>query len=161
MTKLPGGVRLNERMFMKYLSLKVMIGLLFQISALSFCAAQTNDIKNTFLAADTNRDGKISLDEFKQHAKQEAFKNVDRNGDKKIDRQEWKTAVPSPQADGHFESVDKDRDHAVSFLEFSDKADKNYTYDEIFNTLDRNRDGALAPDEFNARPAFTILSIKF
>jgi len=135
--------------------------LLIQISAASFCAAQTNDLKNAFLSADTNQDGKISPDEFKQHAKQEAFKNIDRNGDKKIDKQEWKTATPSPQAGGNFEAVDKNHDAAIGFLEFSDKMDKNYTYDEVFNTLDRNRDGALAPDEFNARPAFTIFSIKF
>lgn len=132
-----------------------------QISAASFCAAQTNDVKDAFQAADTNRDGKITLDEFKQHAQQTAFANADRNGDKKIERKEWKTAVPSPQAEGNFESVDKDRDNAVSFLEFSEKADKNYNYDEVFNALDRNRDGSLAPDEFNARPAFNILSIKF
>ena len=124
-------------------------------------AIQTNDLKNTFQSADTNRDGKITLDEFKQHAKQETFKNIDRNGDKKIDKQEWKAAAPSPQAESNFESVDKDRDHAVSFLEFSEKADKNYNYDEVFNVLDRNRDGSLAPDEYNARPAFTIFSFKF
>ncbi|MDP2933753.1 MAG: EF-hand domain-containing protein, partial [bacterium] len=119
------------------------------------------DLKAAFQAADTNRDGKISLDEFKQHAKQEAFKNADRNGDKKIDRKEWNAAIPSPQAEGNFESVDKDRNNAVSFLEFSEKADKNYNYDEVFKALDRNRDGRLAPDEFNARPAFTIFSIRF
>lgn len=127
----------------------------------SFCSAQTNDLKTAFQAADTNRDGKVTLDEFKQHAKQTAFANADRDGDKKIDRQEWKTAAPSPQADGNFESVDKDRNKDVSFLEFSEAADRNYNYDEVFKALDRNRDGSLAPDEFNARPAFTIFSFKF
>ena len=146
---------------MRYLSLKVMAVLLIQTSAASFCAAQTNDFRNAFQAADTNRDGKITLDEFKQHAKRETFKNIDRDGDKKIDKQEWKAAVPSPQAEGNFESVDKNRDNNVSFLEFSERTDKNYNYEEIFSTLDRNRDGSLAPDEFNARPAFNILSIKF
>lgn len=146
---------------MKCLSKQILLLLFAQTAALGFCSAQTNDFKNTFQAADTNRDGKITLDEFKQHAKQEAFKNMDQNGDKKIDRKEWKTATPSPQADGNFKSVDKDRDHAVSFLEFSEKVNKNYNYDETFNALDRNRDGSLAPDEFNARPAFNILSIKF
>lgn len=145
---------------MKYLS-KVMAILLIQISAAGFSFARTNDVKNAFQAADTNRNGKITLDEFSQHVKQEAFKNIDRNGDKKIDRKEWKAAVPSPRAESDFESVDKNRDKAVSFLEFSAKADKNYNYEEIFNALDRDRDGSLAPDEFNARPAFTIFSIKF
>lgn len=152
---------MNGRRFMKYLSLKVMAVLLIQVSMGSFCAAQTNDLKNSFRSADTNRDGKVTLDEFKQHAKQEAFRNIDRNGDGKIDNKEWKAAVPSPQADGNFESVDKTRDNAVSFLEFSEKVDKNYNYDEVFNALDRNRDGSLAPDEFNARPAFNIFSIRF
>lgn len=136
---------------------------IFMISASAFscCAAQTNDLKNAFQAADTNRDEQISLDEFKQHAKEEAFKNIDQNGDKKIDRKEWKTAVPSPRTEGDFESIDKDRDKTVSFLEFSEKTGKNYNYDEVFKALDRNRDGSLAPDEFNARPAFNILSIRF
>ena len=145
---------------MKKMSLVTVILLIGVVAG--YCGAvQTNDFRNTFHAADTNRDGKITLDEFKQHAKQEAFKNIDRNGDKKIDRQEWKVTTPSPRAESNFESVDKNRDHAVSFLEFSEKADKNYNYDEVFNALDRNRDGSLAPDEFNARPAFNILSIKF
>lgn len=88
--------------------------------------AQPNDLKNSFHIADTNQDGKITLDEFKQHVKQEAFSNMDRNGDKKIDRKEWKAAVPSPQAEDNFEAVDKSHDNAVSFLEFSEKTDKNY-----------------------------------
>lgn len=136
---------------------------IFLISVIAgYCGAvRTNDVRNSFHAADTNQDGKITLDEFKRHAKQESFKNIDRDGDKKVDKQEWKAAVPSPQVETDFESVDKNRDKAVSFLEFSEKADKNYNYDEVFNTLDRNRDGSLAPDEFNARPAFNILSIKF
>ena len=149
---------------MKYSLLQafqVMTALFIQAYAINLCIAQTNDLKNTFQAADTNQDGKITLDEFKQYARLEAFKNIDQNGDRKIDKQEWKAAVPTPQAGGDFEAVDKDRDKAVSFLEFSEKTDKNYTYDEMFNALDRNRDGSLAPDEFNARPAFTILSIKF
>jgi Ca2+-binding EF-hand superfamily protein len=146
---------------MKCLFVQLLFVFFIQISASNLCCAQTNDLKNAFQAADTNQDGKITLDEFKQHAKQESFKNIDRDGDKKIDKQEWKAAVPSPQAEGNFESVDKNRDHAVSFLEFSEKVDKNYNYDEVFNALDRNRDGSLAPDEFNARPAFTIFSIKF
>lgn len=135
--------------------------LMVQTTLMGFAMAQTNDLKTAFQAADTNRDGKISLDEFKQDAKQEAFKNADRNGDKKIDRKEWKAATPSPQAEGNFESVDKDHDNTISFLEFSEKADKNCNYDEVFKALDRNRDGSLAPDEFNARPAFTIFSIRF
>jgi len=146
---------------MKYLSKQILVLLFAQTAVIGICSAQTNDLKNSFQSADTNRDGKITLDEFKQHAQQESFKNLDRNGDGKIDKQEWKAAVPSPQAESNFESVDKNRDHAVSFLEFSKKADKNYNYDEVFNALDRNRDGSLAPDEFNARPAFTIFSIKF
>jgi Ca2+-binding EF-hand superfamily protein len=124
-------------------------------------AVQTNDVKIAFHAADTNQDGKITVHEFKQYVKQEGFKNIDRDGDKKIDSHEWKAAAPSPGQDSNFEAVDKDRDKTVSFLEFSERLDKNYNYNEVFNSLDRNRDGSLAPDEFNARPAFNILSVKF
>lgn len=130
-------------------------------STASFCAPQTNELENSFRAADTNLDGKISLEEFKQHAKQTAFANADRNGDKKIDKQEWKATTPSPRAESNFDSIDKDQDNAITFLEFSEKADKTYNYDEVYKALDRNRDGSLAPDEFNARPAFNILAISF
>ena len=146
---------------MKYLLIQILFVFLIQASAINLCRAQTNDVKDVFQAADTNLDGRITLDEFKQHAKQETFKNIDRNGDGKIDKQEWKAAAPSPRAESDFESVDKNRNNTVSFLEFSEKTDKNYNYDETFNALDRNRDGSLAPDEFNARPAFNIFSIKF
>jgi len=124
-------------------------------------AAQTNDLKTTFSAADTNLDGKVTLDEFKQHVRQEGFKTIDRDGDKKIDANEWKASVPAPKPESHFDKVDKDSDKTISFLEFSDKTDKHYDYGEVFKSLDRNRDGSLAPEEFNARPAFTILSVKF
>jgi hypothetical protein len=134
----------------------------FMVAAGGYCvAAQTNDHKAVFHAADTNRSGRITLDEFKRHAKQEFFRNIDRDNDKKIDRREWQAAFPAPRTDDHFESADADRDAALSFLEFSRKIDERYDYGEVFNALDRNRDGSLAPDEFNARPAFNILSIRF
>lgn len=146
---------------MKYLLFKIMAVLLIQTGVVSVCLAQINDHKTTFHVADTNKNGKISIDEFKHHVKKESFKNIDRDGDKKIASHEWKVAIPSPGPDSNFENVDKNRDAIISFLEFSEKADKHYNYDEVFNSLDRNRDGNLAPDEFNARPAFKILSIKF
>ncbi len=146
---------------MKYFSKQTLCCFLAQAALVGFCSAQTNDAKIVFRAADTNLDGKVTLDEFKQQAKQESFKNIDKNGDGKVDSNEWKAAAPSPQAESHFEAMDKDRDKNVSFLDFSERADKLYNYDEMFNSLDRNRDGNLSPDEYNARPAATIFMIKF
>jgi len=146
---------------MKYSSKQILLLLLAQTCVIGVCSAQTNDLKKVFHAADTNQDGKISLEEFKEHARQSAFDNMDKDHDKKVDRQEWGVADRSPQAEQNFQAADKNTDKSVSFLEFSRRADKNYNYDEVFNTLDRNRDGSLAPDEFNARPAFNIFTIKF
>ena len=146
---------------MKYSAIQILCAFLFQAFAITLCCAQTNDHKAAFRAADTNYDGKISLDEFKQHAKQETFKNIDRDGDKKIDKQEWKAADRSPKVDSNFESADQNRDNAVHVQEFSQAIDKNSNSGEVFNALDRNRDGSLSPDEYNARPAFNIISFKF
>lgn len=145
----------------KYTILNSVLGLISQLFLSTINPAYAGDMKEAFHSADTNYDGKVTLDEFKQHVRQEGFKNIDRDGDKKIDTNEWKAAVPAPKPESHFDKVDKDSDKTISFLEFSDKTDKHYDYGEVFNSLDRNRDGSLAPDEFNARPAFTILSIKF
>ena len=146
---------------MKYLLIMILLVLLTPVCALNQCYAQTNDLKSTFQAADTNRDGKMSADEFKRYVKQAAFSKMDKDGDKKIDKKEWQAADLSPRAEANLQAADQDRNQTIEFLEFSRHADHNYNYDEMFNALDRNRDGSLAPDEFNARPAFTIFSIKF
>lgn len=146
---------------MKVNSSKIMLAVFLAGASVCCCYARTNAVTNAFQAADTNLDGKISREEFKQHARQTAFENADKNRDKKIDKKEWLSIDRSPAAEQNFEAVDKDRNQQIQFLEFSDHAEKNYNYDEVFNALDRNRDGSLAPDEFNDRPAFTILSIKF
>jgi len=143
-------------------SIKQILFILTLQSALAlYCAGQTNDLKAVFQSADTNQDGKIMLDEFKEKAKQVSFAAADRNGDGKIDKREWQMSQPSANAEQKFDAIDKGHDKTIDFLEFSDFSDRTKNFDEVFNTLDRNRDGSLSSDEFNARPAFTILSIKF
>lgn len=146
---------------MKYLAIQVLLMFSVQVFAVSLCFAQTNDHKAAFRAADTNNDGIMSLDEFKQHARSEAFKNIDRDGDKKISKREWRAADPSPKADGNFEAADQNRDNTIHEQEFSQAIDRHSDSGEVFNALDRNRDGSLSPDEYNARPAFNIISFKF
>jgi len=140
---------------------KLLLALSLLCMTAGYCAAQTNEQKTVFHAADTNMDGKISKDEFKHYVKRSAFNKIDKNGDGKVDKKEWQAAAPSPKTEAGFEALAQSSDKTVTFLEFSNYADKKYTYDEMFNQIDRNRDGSLAPDEFNDRPAFTILSIKF
>jgi Ca2+-binding EF-hand superfamily protein len=141
--------------------LKIMIIVSLHIVAAFFCFAQTNVTTNAFQAADTNLDGKISLDEFRQYAKKSAFESIDANRDGRIEKKEWLAADRSKQAEQNFQTADKQRDNQVDFLEFSDHAERCNNYDEVYKALDKNRDGSLAPDEFNARPAFMIFSVKF
>jgi len=135
-----------------------------QTSAVPFATAaraQTNATSAAFQSADTNSDGRVSQTEFAGHIKKSTFEKLDTNKDGMITLKEWKAADHSPEAEKHFEAMDKDRSGRISYPEFSDAADWNSSLNDSFKSLDRDRDSNLAPDELTGRPMFRLLSVDF
>jgi len=75
--------------------------------------------------------------------------------------EEWKAVDLSPEAQKHFEAMDKDRNGKISSSEFSDTTHWKSTLNDSFKLLDRDRDSHLAPDELTGRPMFRLLSVDF
>ena len=123
--------------------------------------APTNAALSVFQSADTNSDGRVSQAEFDRHAKTSTFKRLDQDKDGMITLEEWKAVDLSPEAQKHFEAMDKDRNGSVSYQELSDTADWKSALNNSFKLLDQDRDSHLAPDELTGRPMFRLLSVDF
>ena len=123
--------------------------------------APTNAAPTFFKSADTNSDGRMSQTEFAGHIKKVTFEKLDANKDGLITLPEWKTVDLSPEAQKHFEAMDKDRNGRISYPEFSGVADWKSALNDSFKLLDRDRDSHLAPDELTGRPMFRFLSVDF
>lgn len=95
---------------------------------------------SSFNDLDTNGDGKIDMNEL-DAAAVKIFKQYDRNGDKFIDRSEFKTIK---EARSRFEDLDTNKDGKLDMKELRDAATKK------FKRYDVNRDGVL--DELECRP---------
>ena len=136
------------------------LGLAAALAAAAACA-QTNAASAVFQSADTNGDGRVSQAEFAGHIKKSTFEKLDADKDGMITLEEWKAVDHSPEAKKHFEAMDKDRNGKISYQEFSEAADWKSALNDSFKSLDRDRDSNLAPDELTGRPMFRLLSVDF
>lgn len=133
-----------------------------QTSAVAVAArAPTNTASAVFQSADTNSDGLVSQAEFASYAKASTFERLDQDKNGVITLQEWKAVDHSPEADKHFEAMDKNRNGRISYPEFSNAADWKNALDNSFSSLDRDQDRNLASDELNRHPMFRLLSVDF
>ena len=148
-------------------SIKLSVLGLAAVLAATAAQAQTNSVPlatappTVFQSADTNSDGRVSQAEFDRHAKTSTFKRLDQDKDGMIALEEWKAVDLSPEAQKHFEAMDKDRNGKISSSEFSDTTHWKSTLNDSFKLLDRDRDSHLAPDELTGRPMFRLLSVDF
>ena len=148
-------------------SIKLSVLGLAAVLAATAAQAQTSAVSlvtappTVFQSADTNSDGRVSQAEFDRHAKTSTFKRLDQDKDGMITLEEWKAVDLSPEAQKHFEAMDKDRNGKISSSEFSDTTHWKSTLNDSFKLLDRDRDSHLAPDELTGRPMFRLLSVDF
>ncbi len=91
---------------------------------------------------DTNRDGKIDINEFTS-ATSEAFHLYDKNGDGYLDLKEL-SASQVANSKKWLNEIDTNKDGRIDYSEFLGAATK------WFNTADADRDGHLNRTEFNA-----------
>lgn len=136
------------------------LGLIVALAAGAACA-QTNSAPFAFKSADTNNDGKVGKAEFDLQVKKDTFTRLDTNKDNEVSPEEWKAYDKSASADRHFEAMDANRNGRITFPEFSDASEWKGGLQDSFSTLDKNRDGSLAPDEVTGRPMFQIFSVNF
>jgi Ca2+-binding EF-hand superfamily protein len=118
-----------------------------------------------FREADTDKDGKLSLEEAKKafpDMTDERFKERDKNGDGFLSREDRPEGAGGPGGPGgpdgpgrgpggRLREADTDKDGKVSFAE-AQKAIPDMTQ-ERFDRMDRNSDGFITPEDRPSRPA--------
>ena len=91
-----------------------------------------------FNRVDTNRDGRISRDEWRYDY--ESFRRADRNGDDVLSRAEFVNGDTDEDLEDRFEYLDANNDGRIDRSEWHSSAD-------AFRWLDRNHDGVLSRRE--------------
>jgi Ca2+-binding EF-hand superfamily protein len=125
---------------------------------------ETMALHEFFRSIDVDTDGKVTIKEFSEDMKQNAFNDADADRNKSISIEEWRKLHSEKDAGGHmklFESMDKNRDRRISFFEFSDYAERHSNIEEAFMGLDKDRNNSLSPDELTVRPLFKWITIRF
>jgi len=133
-------------------------------SMLLFLAGTAGAMHPIFEKADVNKDGKIDREELAEYMKDHAFEKLDEDSDKEISQAEWSRAddvLEVEEYKGGFKSVDRDRDWKISYPEFNNYIEKYSNMEDAFMVLDKDRDGALAPDEISNVPSFRWFTIHY
>ncbi|RJQ19386.1 MAG: hypothetical protein C4560_06180 [Nitrospiraceae bacterium] len=128
-----------------------------------FWVSTSMALHELFKKMDSNRDGQIDRGEFAGDMKRDAFNKLDSDKDEHVSQDEWGNGnfIEAGKGAEVFKSVDKNADKRISFIEFSDYSEKYSNIEEAFMTSDKNRDGALAPDEITLRPLFRFITIRY
>lgn len=130
---------------------------------LSF-APVSEALHSIFQTIDQNEDGKIDRREFTKNTIEHVFNRLDDNDSNVITSTEWDNIENVHDREKHdelFKVMDTDKDRMISFVEFSNYAEKHSNIEGAFASLDKDKDGVLVPDEISARPPFSMVTIQF
>lgn len=116
-------------------------------AALASCAPTPG--KKTFDALDANHDRRVTSAEFHAHVTREGFRKLDADGDGRVTKQEWQAKEKDPASQKLFAVFDTNKDGSVTPAEFTESRKKREHIDRIFETVDRNQDGALEWSEIH------------
>ncbi len=100
---------------------------------------------------DRDRDGAISEAEFAGHVIGESFALLDANADQAIQLAEWQARETEAGAVALFETLDLNRDGQLAHEEFDSSDRKRRALERMFHTLDRSGDGLLEWEELRGR----------
>jgi len=122
---------------------------LAEYSAANPGLVRTSRVQRVFAALDRDGDGNVNAEEFADRPQEVLFVKSDADGDGKLSLQEfaaWKrTAEELPAAKEALAQKDTDGDGSLSFREYAFRDE-----DEEFWEADRNGDGRLNREEFDA-----------
>jgi Ca2+-binding EF-hand superfamily protein len=111
---------------------------------------------------DVNGSGYVEPAELWDGLKKQSFVEMDSNGDRLIDRNEWVSTRKDDKTAGLFDTIDADKNGSISYAEYSAFSDKHQQdLNRLLLDLDSNNDGHLSDAEIRAKPVGTIFKWKF
>lgn len=116
------------------------------VTACGTMAVQKTD---RFYEADSNHDGKLSLDEANSYMVKPVFKSHDHDHDGKVTMTEW-SGSGLPGAEKDFKRRDTNHDGAVSLQEALDYGKKSGSAAKLMKAADKDKDGFLSRAEVSA-----------
>jgi Ca2+-binding EF-hand superfamily protein len=114
----------------------------FAAAGLFASCATTKPTAAPFDIADANGNGKVSKEEFDAYMAKWTFNRYDTNRDGKVSFEEWKAADPTADM-ATFKKIDTNGDGFVSPEEGLAAVHKKGVFNELFATIDTNKDGMI------------------
>lgn len=118
------------------------------VALLPSCATQETD-HDLFVKSDTNKDGKLSLDEVNKMGLPRLFDLFDVNGDRSVTLAEAREIQPGFDA-AEFASRDLNKDGKVTYEEYLKVAESRGGLKKTFALVDANKDGLIDKAEADA-----------
>jgi len=111
---------------------------------------------------DSNSDGKVTLEEFYTDSARQKFREMDRDSDGAVSWEEWQSSDVDPKIKAQFEAIDETENKRITFFEFLNVLKHRSNAKQVFNDLDKNKDGVLmTQDERMDRKSLQLIKFHF